>query len=141
MAKERDVGTAIAIGAGGLALGAGLFLFLSGRAKGVDPSDNVPVKFVFKYLGPGGTFVLGLRFGKPFPVIGFVGERSMGDHELEIELLEPDVYEVPWIITLPDGAKPGNYDAEATILTPEMELGKDFIIRVFQKSAINVRKQ
>ncbi len=138
MAK-RDTGTAVAIGVGALTLGVGIY-FLSRKPPGVDPADEVQLKFVFEYTGPGGTFVLGLRFGKPLLLIPFVSERSLGEYELEVELPGPDVYEVPWTITLPDGARPGIYDAEASILEPEMELGKDYLIKVIKKSALNVRK-
>ena len=143
MAKERNAGTAIAIGAGALTLGAGLF-FLLKRPKGVDPGDILPVTFQFEYLGSGGAFVLVLRFGwyKPptFP-LGFDQEETMGPHELDIDLPGPDTYEVSWEITIPEGARIGNYDAEASILTPDMEIGHDWIIRSFLKNAIVVRKQ
>lgn len=145
-AEKRDILTPIAIGIGTVGLGLGAYLFLK-KPPGASPGDTVRAHFNFKYSGPGGDYILLVRFGYHRSVLGvdwFDPEEGMDRYTLLVSLpppiyLEPSVYEYSIDCVIPDAAPKRSYDAEGSILTPQMEPGQDWILRVFKDKAINVR--
>lgn len=140
---KKDWVPVAAVGVGAAAIGLGVY-FWTRKPPGVSPGEVVRAHFKFDYLGEGGNYVLLVRFGyyqPPYMPFGFDEEEKMGHHTLEITLPEPLTYEFNLDCVIPDGAPARTYDAEGSILTPEMEPGKDWIIRVFKKGAVTVREE
>jgi hypothetical protein len=142
-AKKTDWVPIVGIGLGGAGLGLGLWLFLR-KPPGVSPGDVVRAHFTFDYLGDAGDYVLLIRFGYhrlSGLIDWFDPEEGMDRYMLPVSLPGPDTYEFDVDCTIPDGAKATTYDAEGSILTPEMEPGQDWLYRVFKDKAITVRKE
>lgn len=141
--QKSDILPAVALVGSAAALGAGLYLFMK-KPAGIDPGDSFLATFNFDYNGQGGPYVLVVRFGyykPPYFPLGFDEEETLGHHTLGINLITPNHYEYFLESTIPEGAKPGQYDAEFLILTPDMTIGHDYIIRTYLKSVFNVREE
>lgn len=138
--KKRDILPVVAVGVGGVALAAGLYLYTK-KPKGVDPGDVVTALFVFDYHGEGGIYVLQVGLGHLR--FGFFDNVDGLRFRIEVNLPEPEVkpqhYEFLIDMELPVGTDPGTYDAEAIIRTPDMDVD-DYIVRVRTEGAIVVRK-
>jgi len=138
-AKKVDWVPVAAVGLGGAALAAGLYFFTK-KPPGVEPGGEVQAHFKFDYLGEGGDYVLLVRFGYHRAAGWFDPEEGLDNFTLPVTLPGPDIYEFDVDCILPDGTPARTYDAEGSILTPEMELGQDWILRVFKDKAITVRE-
>jgi len=141
--KKTDwlVPTAVVLGGAGIA--AGLYFYMK-KPQGVDPGDTIRARFAFDYLGPGGSYILLVRFGTYRVILGIDGFDPVGGLDRftrAVNLLGPDSYQFDLICLIPAGTSAGTYDAEGSILSPDMELGQDWITRHFTKQAINVRKE
>lgn len=138
MAEEKkDWVTPVAIGAGVVGIGAGVY-FLMKKPKGVDPGDTVIARFAFDYLGSGGTYVIQLSLGNILISQWF--DRIEGlTWSAEIELPSPDNYTFDLECPLPEAIKAQVYDAEALIRTPQMG-DREYLIKVVAKDAVRVRK-
>ena len=139
--KEKKVSwlPIAAVGVGVAAVGFGLY-FYTKKPPGVYPRDIIRAHFKFDYLGDGGDYVLLVRFGWR-GVFGFDPEEGMDKYMLAVSLPEPDTYEFDIDCEIPMGAKPSTYDAEGSILTPEMVPGQDWIKRVFADKVIVVKEE
>ena len=141
--RTRDWVTPIVITLGAGAVGTGLYLALR-KAPGVSPGDIIRATFTFDYLDDEADYVLLVRFGYYRQVLGkdwFDPEEGLDQFIKEAHLPSPGSYEFTVDCVIPDGAKPDTYDAEGSILTPEMEPGTDWIQRVFKKGVLTVRKE
>jgi len=140
--EKKDWMPVVALGLGGAGVVAGLYFFLK-KPPGVSPSDVVRAHFRFDYVGEGGSYVLLVRFGWHRVLLGvdwFDPEEGMDRYTKAVTLQEPNTYEFDVDCRIPDGAKASTYDAEGSILTPDMQPGEDWILRVFKDKAITVRK-
>jgi len=141
--KKVDWLPIAAVGLGGAGLGLGLWMYLK-KPPGISPGEVIVAKFSFDYLGAGGSYVLLVRFGY-HRISGLINwfdpEEGMDRYTRAIVLPGPNSYEFDVRCVIPDGAKPGTYDAEGSILTPDMTPGQDWLVRVFSDKAITVRKE
>ena len=138
----KDWVTPTVIFLGGASVLTGLFLFLR-KPPGLSPGEKINAAFSFNYFGEVAPYSLSVRFGYYHPFylpFGFDEEETLGHHRLEIQLTSPNSYEFTIAVTIPDGAKAGSYDAEAAILTPDMKIGQEWLIRVYNKQVLTVRK-
>ncbi len=137
---QRDTGTIIAVGAGALTLGVGIF-FLTKKPKGVDPGDTMIARFTFDYLGAGGTFVTEISIG----TLHSIGPIDIFDHitgltwSKEVELPGPNSYVEDLVFRLPDALEDRKWDTEALIRTPDMD-EHDCIVRVWGQDVFRTRK-
>jgi len=135
------VPTAVVLG--GVGIAAGLYFYMK-KPSGVDPGDKVRARFTFDYLGSGGNYILLVRFGY-HRISGlfewFDPEEGLDNYIKPVTLASPDPYEFDVDCVLPDGTPARTYDAEASILTPYMQPGQDWLIRVFKDKAITVREE
>lgn len=141
--EKTDWVTAAALGLGAVGVGIGLWLYLR-KPPGVSPGDVIEAKFSFAYLSDGGNYILVVRFGYYKPLympFGFDEEEKMGRHTLSVILPGPGQYEFNVECIIPDGAPPRTYDAEGSILTPQMVIGSDWLYRVFDKGVVTVREE
>ena len=141
--KKVDWLPPVAIGLGAVGVAAGLYFFMK-KPPGVSPSDTVRAHFTFNYIGDGGSYVLLIRFGWHRVVLGidwFDPEEGMDKYIKAVTLEGPDTYEFDVDCRIPDGAKASTYDAEGSILAPEMEPGQEWIIRAFKDKALTVLKE
>lgn len=142
-AKETNWLVPVAVVLGGAGIATGLYFYMK-KPSGLDPGGKVRAHFTFDYLGAGGNYVLLVRFGWHRVIVGvdwFDPEEGMDRYTKAITLAGPDTYEFDVDCRIPDGAKASTYDAEGSVLTPDMEAGKDWIKRVFTDKAITVRKE
>lgn len=141
--EKTDWVPLLAIGGGGLALAGGLFFFLR-KKPGYDIGDVCQAHFKFDYDGDPASFKLLVRFGYHRMANWFDPEEGMDRYLLEIDLPgpnEPDSpYEFDVDCEIPQGAPSRVYDAEGSILLPEHEPGKDWLIRVFKDKVFEVRE-
>jgi len=141
--EKKDWLPVAAIGIGGAGLALGLYLYMR-KPAGVSPGGKVRAHFSFDYLGEGGDYVLLVRFGYHHLsglIDWFDPEEGMDRYMLEVSLPGPDTYEFDVDCQIPDGAPARTYDAEGSILAPEMEPGQEWILRVFTDKAITVREE
>lgn len=132
-------GTIAALGAGAAAIGLGVY-FWTKKPPGVSPGERIRAHFIFDYLGVGGDYVLLVRFGYHRLANWFDPEEGMDRYMLDVGLPGPDAYDFDVDCAIPGGAPARSYDAEGSILTPEMVPGHDWILRVFTDKAITVRE-
>lgn len=139
--KDWVTPVVIVLGAGGIATG---LYFALRKPPGISPGGVIRATFTFDYLGDEKDYVLLVRFGYYKIILGkdwFDPEEGLDQFTKRVPLPGPDSYKFNVDCVIPDGAKPDTYDAEGSILTPEMAPGKDWILRVFKKSALTVRKE
>jgi len=137
MADGKNLGPVVVVGAVG-ALGLGLYLYSRKEPVAVVvPGDVIRAHFTFDYLGNGGDYVLLVRFGHHYPEF-FEPETGFNHYTLPITLPGPDTQEFDVNCIIPDGTPAKTYDAEGSILRPEMEPGADWIRRVFKDKALTV---
>ena len=140
--EKKDWLPVVAIGLGAAGAATGLILWMR-KPPGASPGDVIRAHFKFDYVGEGGNYVLLVRFGWHRVIVGvdwFDPEEGMDSYTKAVTLAGPDTYEFDVNCRIPDGAKASTYDAEGSILTPDMEAGKDWVKRVFTDKAITVRK-
>lgn len=138
--KDWVTPVVVVLGAGGIA--AGLYLALR-KPPGVSRGGIIRAHFSFNYYGISADYILLVRFGYhrlSGLIEWFDPEEGMDRYILAVSLLAPDSYEFDVNCRVPDTAPVRSYDAEGSILTPDMELGKNWILRVFKDKAISVRK-
>ncbi len=132
--------TAVILGGAGVA--GGLYLYMK-KPPGVSPRDTIRARFTFDYTGQGGSYVLLVRFGY-HRLSGlldwFDPEEGLDRYTKPVNLGSPDSYKFDVDCLLPDGAAARTYDAEGSILSPDMRPGQEWILRVFKDKAITVRK-
>lgn len=138
--KKVDWVPVAAVGMGAVAVGLGLYFYMK-KPPGVSPGEVVRAHFAFDYLGEGGDYVLLIRFGYHRLPEWFDPEEGLDRYMLDVSLPGPDTYEFDVDCVIPDGTPARTYDAEGSILTPEMEPGQDWILRVFTDKAITVREE
>ena len=141
--KKTDwlVPTAVVLGGAGIAVG---LYFYTKKPSGVDPGDTIRARFVFDYLGSGGSYLLLVRFGTYRVILGvdwFDPVGGLDRFTRTVNLPGPDSYQFDLSCRIPAGTSAGTYDAEGSVLSPDMSPGLDWIIRHFTKQAINVRKE
>ena len=133
---KRDIFPTLAITAGIVAGGVGLYLYMK-KPPGVSPGEAINAGFSFDYVDSGGTYVLQVYFIR-YDFLGFTYKRIWGRSE-QIELPGPGSYGFDLIIPTPLGIPPDIYGAEALIRTPWME-EFDYIKRLITNGAIKVRE-
>ena len=139
--KKTDWVVPTAIVLGGTGIIAGLY-FYTKKPPGIDPGDKIRAHFTFDYLGDGGAYILLVRFGNHRISTLFDWFDPVGGLEFtrSVNLSGPDSYEFDVDCVLPDGTPARTYDAEGSVLTPDMQPGEDYLLRVFKDKAITVRK-
>ena len=140
--KKGDKLSAVAVAIGGVGIAAGLYFYMK-KPAGVDIGDTIRAHFGFDYLGGGGNYILLVRFGYhrlSGLITWFDPEEGLDRYTKPVALSGPDSYEFDVDCILPDGTPARTYDAEGSILTPDMQPGQDWILRVFKDKAITVRK-
>jgi hypothetical protein len=142
--KDRDIVTPIAVTAGAVAVGAGLYFYMK-KPKGVDPGDVIMASFSFDYYGNGGSYILQVSLGNLI-VGGWFDHVEGLTWTLDIMLPKPEEVYQRWTFNvpcpLPQAVEPGTYDAEAMIKLPGMG-DYDYIdgTKVLTENAINIRKE
>lgn len=134
--EKKDWLPVVAVGAGVVGAGVGLYLFLK-KPAGWKPGSVIKAHYTFDYLGSGGTYVIQTSFGHVIIVSPWFNHIEGLIFTQEIELPSPDSYTFDLDCKLPIGTSPGVYDAESLIRTPEMDQF-NYLIKVVTQSAIRV---
>jgi len=125
---------------GGTGIAVGLYFYMR-KPPGVDPGDKVRAHFGFGYQGNGGSYILLVRFGyhRISGLFDWFDPEEGLLFSKQISLPGSDSYEFDVDCVIPDGTPDRSYDAEASILSLDMQPGQDWILRVFKDKAITVR--
>jgi len=138
--KKSDWLVPAAVFIGGAGIAGGLYFYMK-KPPGVDPGDKVRAHFSFGYQGNGGSYILLVRFGyhRISGLFDWFDPEEGLLFSKQISLPVPDSYEFDVDCVIPDGTPARSYDAEASILSLDMQPGQDWILRVFKDKAITVR--
>jgi len=123
---------------GGAGVAAGIYFYMK-KPPGVDPGDRIKAHFSFVFRGDGGSYILLVRFGYHRISDWFDPEEGLDRYTAPVNLPGPGSYEFDVVCILPDGTPARVYDAEGSVLSPSMQPGQEWLIRVFKDKAITVR--
>jgi len=140
--KKRDIVTPIAVTAGAVAVGTGIYFYMK-KPKGVDPGETFTVQFAFAYNGDGGDYFLQVSLGHVRIMEPFFDHIEGLTWTLEIQLPPgPQDWEFIVPCKLPLAVATKVYDGETLIRTPDMDW-LDYIedTKIVTRGAITVRKE
>ena len=107
----------VALGAGVLGVGFGLYMYLKKPAGSVPQGSDAVANFKFNYQGEGGDYILQVSLGK-VTVLGTFDHVEGMTWTKNINLTESKEYAFSVLLDLPNAVTPGTYDAEALIRLP-----------------------
>jgi len=119
VAKEPvDWGTIGALGAGGAALGLGLFFWM--RKTAFAAGDDIYCRFKYQHAGPGGAYNLRVVMGHTITLGPIEVFDEMEETRQEFAIIVPESAELEPVVNLatyqvPEVLAPDKYDVEASL--------------------------